>query len=740
MGSPTIAAIGGDEPPPKHDGRRDGAEEVADGSAEAPAAAARTEHFTGRKSGGSETGGRVAPDEEDLDEILAEIDQASACATLVATAAPAGTTSTPFFPASEPAATDAARAVEDGDADEMDGEVATESAAAKRRKRKKEKERKAAAKADVKKPPKHVQEMLEALARRKEAEERRQHEEEQRKRKADEERLRRQEVERMAEEAKKQKTGRVKEKQSRKMLNGKAMTRKQKEEAKRLEATRRQLLGQRGIPIGGGGAPDRNKRPIYDSKKKRLKPGKTSDDCGDHEQELNEVIKEEQSNIMKAEETLKLDQEIEGGKLINVNQDDEEDDIQWDDKFFSEDDDYDVNLTDTIDFEGEAKAEKKVAIEPVIQKVVCLDAGLKSSETEDGDNADKNGEDIRGSTLKSDPAKVDTDKKDMVLCSPICCILGHVETGKTKLLDCIRGTDVQGGEAGGITQQIGATYFPVEKIREATKELKADAALHVPGLLVIDTPGHESFSNLRSRGSSLCDIAILVVDIMHGIQSQTIESLKLLKKHRIDLIVALNKVDRLFSWKNCPNAPIKKALKQQTEDVKREFDARLTDIVTQFKIQGINTVLYYQSKKVDDTFKNIVPTCAISGEGIPDLLLLSVQWAQKKMKERLTFCEKVECTVLDVKLTEGHGTTIDVVLANGVLHEGDKIVISGMQGPIETHIRALLTPHPMRELRIKKPNVGRTLQQGARLLRRVAGEIFNRSGWTSLGRRIEAPT
>ncbi|KAJ4791391.1 Eukaryotic translation initiation factor 5B [Rhynchospora pubera] len=289
---------------------------------------------------------------------------------------------------------------------------------------------------------------------------------------------------------------------------------------------------------------------------------------------------------------------------------------------------------------------------------------------------------------------------EMLLLSPICCILGHVDAGKTKLLDCIRCSNIQEGEAGGITQQIGATYFPIENIKARTIVLKADATIKVPGLLVIDTPGHEAFANLRSRGSSLCDVAVLVVDIMHGLEPQTLESLNLLRSRNVDFIVALNKVDRLYGWKKCPNAPIFNALRQQPDFVKTEFNTRVSQIITQFMEQGVNTALYYKNKSLSDTF-SIVPTSAISGEGIPDLLLLLVQRAHKTMQERLTYTDQVQCTVLEVKVIEGLGTTIDVVLVNGILHEGDQIVVCGLQGPIVTNIRALLTPHPMKELRVK---------------------------------------
>ncbi|KAI6046535.1 hypothetical protein EDC04DRAFT_2864725 [Pisolithus marmoratus] len=290
--------------------------------------------------------------------------------------------------------------------------------------------------------------------------------------------------------------------------------------------------------------------------------------------------------------------------------------------------------------------------------------------------------------------------------SPICCILGHVDTGKTKLLDKIRQTNVQEGEAGGITQQIGATYFPVDAIKTKTAVLNKNNTQEykIPGLLIIDTPGHESFTNLRSRGSSLCNIAILVVDIMHGLEPQTLESLRLLRDRKTPFIVALNKIDRMYGWKATPDGAFQESLAKQPVSVQREFEDRVQKTILAFAEQGLNAVLYYQNTNFARNV-SLVPTSAITGEGVPDMIMLLVNLTQQRMSDRLMYLSELECTVLEVKVIEGLGTTIDVVLSNGILREGDKIVVCGLNGPIVTQVRALLTPQPLRELRVKSQYV-----------------------------------
>ncbi|XP_059631614.1 eukaryotic translation initiation factor 5B [Cornus florida] len=688
--------------------------------------------------------GRTAQEEDDLEKILAELGEAPS------TSKPA-----PAPPQEEKVQTQPEPIGLENDTAEKEAEEegAVESAAAKKKKKKKEKEKekKAAAAAAVevkqekqeetkgkvadKKVPKHVREMQERLAKLKELEERKKREEEEKLKKEEEERRRQEELERLAEEKKRLKKEKEKEKLLKKKQEGKLLTGKQKEEARRLEAMRNQILANAGLPLpsgDNGGAP--TKRPKYQTKKSKphlpqangVAPVKAVESEEVKDQEIVSKVESLEPEKVEAEELVSAEEKTEVANVVEENIiEEEEDDDEWDAKSW---DDTDLKLPGKSAFadeEDESEPELVVKKEIKSARAAIRDAGpphsasnpavatqnvisaapIKSQDVESKRNQPENA--VTDNKRKEVTGKREAQNSDALsnqsesnLRSPICCIMGHVDTGKTKLLDCIRGTNVQEGEAGGITQQIGATYFPAENIRERTKELKDDAKLNVPGLLVIDTPGHESFTNLRSRGSGLCDIAILVVDIMHGLEPQTIESLNLLKMRNTEFIVALNKVDRLYGWKASRNAPIRNTMKEQSKDVKNEFNMRVTQVITQFKEQGLNTELYYKNKEMGETF-SIVPTSAISGEGIPDLLLLLVQWTQKTMIEKLTYSNEVQCTVLEVKVVEGHGTTIDVVLVNGVLHEGDQIVVCGMQGPIVTSIRALLTPHPMKELRVK---------------------------------------
>lgn len=282
-------------------------------------------------------------------------------------------------------------------------------------------------------------------------------------------------------------------------------------------------------------------------------------------------------------------------------------------------------------------------------------------------------------------------------------MLGHVDTGKTKLLDYIRKTHVQDNEAGGITQQIGATFFPPAAIKDQCKIAKTPTDLEIPGLLIIDTPGHESFTNLRSRGSSLCDIAILVIDIMHGLEQQTIESINLLKARKTPFIVALNKIDRLYNWKPSLRRDIQELIASQQQNTRLEFEKRAKEIILQLNEQSLNAALFYENPDVR-SYVSLVPTSAVSGDGMGNLINLISHYSQTMLHKKLVFLpDKLEATVLEVKALPGLGTTIDVVLVNGRLNEGDKIVLAGHDGPIATQIRSLLVPQPLRELRVKSP-------------------------------------
>lgn len=550
---------------------------------------------------------------------------------------------------------------------------------------------------------------------------RRQQEEERREREElakrdEEERKRMEEEEKAKEEAKAAKKAKEKAKIEEMKKAGTYKTEKQRKEEARQKERLQQML-ESGVKVAALEGDTEPKKPsVKDQRKKN--PRKEAEERKKAEQqarEEEEARKRMEELKLKEEQEKKLAEEAEKARLNAEAKKDEDDELEdWEAMAEAEEN----GVKDSWDAESgdeKAKANGKAAAQANGKD------DESSSEEEDSDSDDSSEDEAALTAAKRQAeqrrrqaqekrekereAALAAASKDN-LRSPICCILGHVDTGKTKLLDKVRQTNVQEGEAGGITQQIGATYFPVEALQKKTNIVNQDGAFEfkVPGLLVIDTPGHESFTNLRSRGSSLCNIAILVVDIMHGLEPQTLESMKLLRDRKTPFIVALNKIDRLYGWKPIANNGFRDSLSLQKSSVQGEFHDRLEKTKLAFAEQGFNAELFYENKSMAK-FVSLVPTSAHTGEGIPDMLKLLITLTQERMTKQLMYLTEVEATILEVKVIEGLGTTIDVVLSNGILNEGDRIVLCGTDGPITTDIRALLTPAEMKELRIKSQYV-----------------------------------
>jgi len=285
---------------------------------------------------------------------------------------------------------------------------------------------------------------------------------------------------------------------------------------------------------------------------------------------------------------------------------------------------------------------------------------------------------------------------------PIIAVLGHVDHGKTTMLDRIRNTRVAEKEAGGITQHIGATEVPIEVVKQLAGSLLSlwKGEIRLPGLLFIDTPGHEAFTSLRARGGSLADLAILVVDINEGFQPQTIESIEILRKYRTPFVVAANKIDRIKGWKIVENEPFLVNIKKQDQRAVQELETKLWELIGKFYEVGFQANRF---DRVQDFRRElaIIPVSAKYGIGLPELLVLIAGLAQKYLEEKL----KIEVegpargTILEVREEIGFGTTIDVIIYDGTLRKDDIIVVGGKDKAIVTKIRALLKPKPLDEIR-----------------------------------------
>ncbi|RXK39536.1 translation initiation factor aIF-2 [Tremella mesenterica] len=609
-----------------------------------------------------------------------------------------------------------------------DGEGEGEAAAGDKKKKKKKKpaakaEPVAPAAAKGKKVPAHIAAIQAAMEEKRRIEEEARRAEEERLRKVAEEEARLEAEEQKLAEQKAAKKAKEKEKLAKAKAEGRLLTPAQKKEKAAAEARKQAMLasGLKVAGLTGGGEP---KKVTYGNKKKPAK-GKEAQVSGPSSPVVNEPTPEKASEADSApvvvdeddwdkseEDAAAVEEVVAALDGMKVDDDDwdktDDEEIPSPPKSSAESKSVVAKETTKPPIskpaatkgtaESPAAANGKPAAKPTAQAVTEESESVDSSEeeTDSDDYSDSSDEDslrhrkeraLERIKARKAAAQAATSKED--LRSPICCIMGHVDTGKTKLLDKIRQTSVQEGEAGGITQQIGATFFPKQAILEKTAVVNKDGSyeIKIPGLLIIDTPGHESFRNMRSRGSSLCNIAILVVDITHGLEPQTIESLNLLRDRKTPFIVALNKIDRCYGWEPVPNGGFRESLAKQSKSTKSEFDDRVRKTILAFAEQGLNAKLFDEN---DDLRRNLslVPTSAITGEGIPDMLMLLVKLTQERMSGNLMFMGELEATVLEVKVIEGLGTTIDVILSNGRLSEGDKIVLCGQDGqPVSAYVR-----------------------------------------------------
>ncbi len=278
-------------------------------------------------------------------------------------------------------------------------------------------------------------------------------------------------------------------------------------------------------------------------------------------------------------------------------------------------------------------------------------------------------------------------------------VLGHVDAGKTSFLDRVRKTQVQKSEAGGISQKIFASVVTIKTIKAVCGELVAPFNLSIPGIVFIDTPGHEVFSSLRRRGGSVADIAVVMVDVNRGLEAQTKESINILKEYKVPFIVALNKIDNIAGWVS-RDLCFSDNLKVQNQNAVNELDLKLYKVVEELYLMGFESERF---DRLSDFSKQvaIIPCSVRTGEGVQEVLAFLSGLAQKFLSSKIELhLVEGKGSVIEVESRVGVGGVMNLILYDGVLRVGDEVLFFTLEGVVKSKVKSLIEQEEVGENRV----------------------------------------
>jgi translation initiation factor 5B len=288
--------------------------------------------------------------------------------------------------------------------------------------------------------------------------------------------------------------------------------------------------------------------------------------------------------------------------------------------------------------------------------------------------------------------------------APICGIFGHVDSGKTSFLNKLK--SFESTEAGGITQETNTIFITIKKIKELSEELvdlkqilvsknelkeePQQMEIKIPGILFIDTPGHEAFVNFRKTAIEICDMGIVIVDIENGIENQTIDSIKLLKENKIPFIIILTKLDKVYNWQSTSTTILKNSIKEQSQETTNALMGLIEGIKYELDKIQVNSEFYFKNKTPGKTY-SIIPVSNLTGEGFNDLINFMLFIVQNFMNKKLTLVDsKPKIFIMDKFFDQKLGWTINAILSNGILKTSQTVVFNSQSGPIQSIIRNII--------------------------------------------------